>query len=340
MTETLTKLEPLPSTKLAGGQLSVLGGTVLPETIKEVETLAQYMAKAGSAIPYSMQSNPGECMAVIMDAIAWRMNPWAVARMRYVTKSKDGHLTGGYMSQLFMAVLNTRAPIKGRLVPAYKGEGAELTCTITAETEEGQVLTYESPKIKDISPKNSPLWASDPRQQIAFYSCRAFGRRYFPDLMMGVYDPEEVQEIARMRDVTPKENALDDGDEAPAHVHQGEVMEADKTVKTMIDRETGEITDVEEDMIPMPTIEEANAAMTKAIERPVDEEGQTGLGLDQPDANQIKVNLLKGIAACKTRTDLDAWRDENVEALKDRDIRKAAAERGFELDDQDNERRF
>lgn len=373
--ETDTKIAPIPSTKIAGNQLIVMGGTVLPENMKEVESLAQYMAKAGSAIPYSMQGNPGECMAVIMDAIAWRMNPWAVARQRYVTKSKDGHLTGGYMGQLFIAVLNTRAGLKERLTPQYTGDGPDRRCILHAETMSGQVLHYESPPFKDIEPKNSPLWKSDRDQQFFYYSGRAFGRRFFPELFMGIYDPEEVDHIARMRDVTPKENVLVDPEDAPAHVHQGEVIDPNKAAESgeafnrwaksneatdiaaamdqaaaqmdidaktgsaddqgsfAHDPETGEIKGMDGD--PEPDYRKTDEICeTRDDEREAEE--QRGLALDEPDANKIKVNLLKGVKACKTKRDVEAWQQENREAwTKDRDLRKAISDRLFEIEDEE-----
>lgn len=323
------QIAPIPSNKIAGTQLAVMGGTVLPENMKEVESLAQYMAKAGSAIPWSMQGNPGECMAVIMDAIAWRMNPWAVARQRYVTKSKDGNLTGGYMGQLFKAVLNTRAPLKARIIPTYDGEGQNLVCKIRAETTDGQVLEYESPKLKDIKPQNSPLWQAEPKQQLDYYSCRAFGRRHFPELFMGIYDPEEVNEIAKMRDVTPKPNLLEDPEDAPAHVHQGEVIDPPKQEATpreatdiedamdqaneQIDQETGEITNLTppstrmapgDDLIdatkPLDQTERAEADYRETV--PMKEETVT--------PERMYMNLVEGVRSCRTVKEYEGWRKD------------------------------
>lgn len=332
-TETETKIAPIPSTKIAGGQLSVLGGTVLPENMKQVESLAQYMSKAGSAIPYSMQGNPGECMAVIMDAIAWRMNPWAVARQRYVTKSKDGNLTGGYMGQLFMAVLNTRAPLKERMIPVYEGKAGDLVCKLRGETVDGQVLEYESPPLKEISPQNSPLWKSDPKQQIAYYSFRAFGRRYFPELFMGIYDPEEVDHIARMRDITPDKpvkNLLEDEEETPISGEMSPLTEKlvrqetgkpdprEGATDVTYDEETGEITGIDERAAEKMRHDITESVVAEAEAQRADE--------DQPElipstveekaitADRILENLTKGARACRTPADYKAWLADNLNA--------------------------
>jgi hypothetical protein len=175
---------------------------VLPTTMPEVVELSQYMCKSADAVPKHLRMNPGMCMSVIMDAISWHMNPWAVARGHMVVNG-----VGSYMSQTITAVINSRAPIKGRLVPTYSGEGDKMVCRLDPETIEGQVLPYESPEVGQITPKNSPLWKTDVKQQLGYYSCRAWARRYFPDLLMGVYDPEEA---AMMKDITPKDNFLED----------------------------------------------------------------------------------------------------------------------------------
>lgn len=309
-----TKIAPIPAAKIAGNDLTVAAGTVLPETMKEVEALAQYMAKAGSAIPWSMQGSPGECMAVIMDAISWRMNPWAVARMRYVTKSKDGNLTGGYMGQLFQAVMNTRAGLKKRLVPTYDGAGPAMVCRIRAETQDGEVLEYESPRVADIEPKNSPLWKSDPRQQLAYYSIRGFARRYFADLMMGIYDPDEVHEIARMRDITPKdpvENMLEDEPETVT----GEVIDPEPKLE-MMPRDPGAPTERE--------IERQQAALAEVLGpeelAKMDAENES-IAADTADylkaelaIDRIYFKIVSGLKDCKTTADYSVWREANYNA--------------------------
>lgn len=190
-----------------GGNVAIHRGVVLPQTMQEVLEFSQIMCKAGEAIPKHLRMNPGMCLAVTMDAMAWQMNPFSVARFHMVVNG-----VGSYMSQLVTAVINSRAPIKGRLVPQFAGTGDKLVCRIEAETLDGQPLPYESPEVGQIKVKNSPLWATDPEQQLGYYSCRAWARRYFPDLLMGVYDPDEA---ATMKDVTPKDNFLDDEPNAP-----------------------------------------------------------------------------------------------------------------------------
>lgn len=368
-TDTKVSMAPVPASKIKTELSLTTAGVVLPATMAEVTTLAQYMCKAGTAIPRAMRDNPGECMAVIMDAVAWQMNPFAVARQRYVVESKDGNQTGAYMSQLITAVILKWAPIVEKVMsPIFEGDGPDRRCIIRAHhAESGELMEYISPPVgprlgSDVKapgpnyvgiwPKNSPLWNTDQDQQHWYYSIRAWARRFCPGILLGAYDMEEVQ---AMRDITPKapvtENALDDGDDAPAHVHEGEVIKPKRKPspiwETMIDDREEKFDNTAEHTSfnpPIPDdvdddgITRAGEVREEDIDRgPPDAEGQSGLGLDEPDANQIKVNLMKGIATCRSKRDLEAWLDDNSKAYaKDMDLRRAYDNRMVEIETPDD----
>ncbi|HAU6479257.1 TPA: recombinase RecT, partial [Citrobacter freundii] len=42
--------------------------------------------------------------------------------------------------------------------------------------------------------RNSTLWASDPRQQLAYLAVKRWARLYCPDVILGVYSADEVEE--------------------------------------------------------------------------------------------------------------------------------------------------
>lgn len=79
-----------------------------------------------------------------------------------------------------------------------------LMCRVTG-TLDGTECVYETPPIGSITVKNSPLWKSDPRQQLGYFAARSWARRHCPEVILGVYDRDEVQEI---RDVTPPPSGL------------------------------------------------------------------------------------------------------------------------------------
>lgn len=197
MTDTTesTALVEAPATKSAMASMAMvsrgLGGGVvlLPTTFAEVIAVAQMMAQASHAIPKHLRGNPGACMAVVLRSSNWEMDPFAVATKTYMVND-----ILAYESQLVSAVVNMRAPVKGRPKIVYDGEGGELQATFFYEMLDGDVLEYRSPKVKDIKIKNSPLWVGDPQQQLFYFCARAWARRWVPEVLMGVYTPDEVIE--------------------------------------------------------------------------------------------------------------------------------------------------
>jgi len=117
------------------------------------------------------------------------------------------HLAGLKGGRVYYYAAETRgvdggehAPIKGRFKFAYSGEGEKRRCKVSVTCADGEEVSYESPEVGKIPIKNSPLWKGDPDQQLAYYSSRAMCRRHFPDVILGVYTPDEMED--EPRDVT------------------------------------------------------------------------------------------------------------------------------------------
>lgn len=178
------------------------GGMLLPQTFGEVVAFATMMARSQHAIPRHLRENEGACMAVTMQSLRWEMDPFMVASKSYNVKDLIA-----YEAQLVAAVVNTRAPIAKRPVYEYTGEGDTRQCIVSCEMLDGSIKTYESPMLGKITTKNSPLWKADPDQQLGYFSIRSWARRHTPEVILGVYTPEEAEQINgpdNARDVTPK----------------------------------------------------------------------------------------------------------------------------------------
>lgn len=183
----------------------------------EIMEFAKMMALGKQAIPPHLRESPGACLAVCIQASAWTMSPFAVANKSYVVNDRMA-----YEAQIIAAVILMRAPIIGRLKYKYDGEGPTRRCTCTAKLDDGDTVDYTSPMIKDIKVKNSPLWIGDPDQQLSYYSARALARRHFPDVILGVYTPEEMAEETT-RDVTAPIPRFETGED-PAPVSPTTVL--------------------------------------------------------------------------------------------------------------------
>lgn len=200
MNQLATNTERLPMDSV-GMSTGSTGAKIAPQNLGEVVKFAEVMCRADIALPKHLRGNAGACMAVSLQALDWQMNPFAVASKSY---SVNG--TIAYEAQLIIAVINTRSGIEGRLEYSFEGEGGDRVCIASGKLD-GKVLEVRSPKFKDITPKNSPLWKSDPDQQHCYYTGRSWGRRHTPEVILGVYDRDEVEEFRgpdNARDVTPK----------------------------------------------------------------------------------------------------------------------------------------
>lgn len=187
---------------------------MMNETVMvRIESMAARMATSKITTPKHLQGNEGDCMAIIMQAMQWGMNPYAVAQKTHLVNG-----TLGYEAQLVNAVITARAPVKERLHFEWYGDwskvngkddkspnlGIRVSATLRGENE---------PRVIDISMaqvgpvRNSPLWGADPRQQIAYLATKRWARLYCPDVILGVYTPDEVIEREEL-DVTPVQSTV------------------------------------------------------------------------------------------------------------------------------------
>jgi hypothetical protein len=207
-TALVERIENKIDKEVAGGLALASGGTsitVIPASMGEVMEFAKMMAISGIAVRPAFRGNPGACLGVAMQAFRWGMDPFAVTNKAYVVKNKSGDEQIAYEAQLIHAVVNERAPLQNRLRPVYSGEGAKRICKISGLLKgETEPLEYESPEFAKIQPKNSPLWTTDPDQQLFYYSVRAWARRHVPEVLLGVYTEDEMERGPEYaRDVTP-----------------------------------------------------------------------------------------------------------------------------------------
>jgi hypothetical protein len=165
------------------------GGAMQFANMTDIMEFAKLMSVSTVAVPKHLRENPGACLAVVIQASEWQMSPYAVANKSYSVNDRLA-----YEAQLVAAVILRRAPIKSRFRVEYSGEGDKRRCKVSVTTHEDEVVFYESPPFGLITPKNSPLWKADPDQQLYYFSARSLCRRHFPDVLLGVYTMDELQD--------------------------------------------------------------------------------------------------------------------------------------------------
>jgi hypothetical protein len=206
--------------------------TVMPQNFGEVISFADRMAES-RFVPATLRGKPADCLAVCLQALRWGMDPFSVAQKTYFIKEGS---PPAYEAQLVNAVVYARAPLNGRLQIDWTGTWPNRKCTVT-----GHIIGDNNPKVREvlavnIKVRNSPLWITDPDQQLAYYATRAWARLYTPDVLMGVYTPDDDDMRAdKARDVTssvePAERASSrlDALETAIEVPADAPMPADET---------------------------------------------------------------------------------------------------------------
>jgi hypothetical protein len=196
-----------------------------PDLFDRFERLAHVMASA-TVLPEHFRGKPGNCFALITQSHRWRMDPFAVAQKTHITQG--GAL--GYEAQLVSAVVSTNAPITGRPTYEYLGDwskvlgkveerkseksgGKYYVATYSQKDEDGLGVVVRATIIGETEPREvtvmmaqawprfSTQWATDPQQQIGYLAIRKWARRHTPDVLLGVYTPEEHKAREAMRDM-------------------------------------------------------------------------------------------------------------------------------------------
>lgn len=159
---------------------------LVPQTMDQAMRLAEMMA-VGKLVPSHLQKSPGDCLMVIEQAMRWGMSPFAVAQSTSVIQGKLM-----FEGKLVAAALHASGALATRLDYEYAGEGASRMVRVSA------VLAGESEpravevKLADAKTTNG-MWTKQPDQQLAYHGARVWARRYAPEVMLGVYAPEEME---------------------------------------------------------------------------------------------------------------------------------------------------
>lgn len=197
-------------TSQPGATVGTAAAIFSPEGMDRLVRFATLMADSKATVPAHLAGKPADCLAVTMQAAQWGMNPFAVAQKTHVVNG-----TLGYEAQLVNAVVSSSNLLATRLNYKWDGDWSKvigktdkspsLTVTVWATLKgesEPRTLTIS---MAQAGVRNSPLWDQDPRQQLAYLCVKRWARLHAPDVLLGVYTPDELQEAAPRveRDITP-----------------------------------------------------------------------------------------------------------------------------------------
>lgn len=198
-------------TSQPGATVGTAAAIFSQEGMNQLVRFAELMSQSKATVPKHLEGKPADCLAVTMQAAQWGMNPFAVAQKTHVVNG-----TLGYEAQLVNAVVSSSSLLATRLNYRWSGDWSNvngktdkspnLTVTVSAVLKgeaEPRELTIS---MAQAGVRNSPLWEQDPRQQLAYLCTKRWARLHAPDVLLGVYTPDELQETAPRveRDITPQ----------------------------------------------------------------------------------------------------------------------------------------
>jgi hypothetical protein len=235
-----TRLPAIPQTPRS---LEDLGGSALPPSLQilldeglytRMKQLAGLMSKAEGFTPRHLIGKPEACFAIINTSLDWKLNPHHVARHTYQTPG--GSI--GFDGALVQSVLERSGRFVGAPEFEHHGDWEKLTGKFERKTSgkgneyvvgtwtdhdalglgiivrwlvrgESKPRVWPGEKtpfwLTQCYPRNSPLWATDPKTQISYLAIRRFANLAAPGILGAAsFDYDDLVMAGDLaRDVTP-----------------------------------------------------------------------------------------------------------------------------------------
>ncbi|MEM6050479.1 RecT family recombinase [Erwinia sp. P7711] len=206
-------------THFTQGEADTKAAIFSPSGLQKLQAFAEVMAQGKTTVPAHLAGKPADCLAVALQAAQWGMNPFAVAQKTHLVNG-----TLGYEAQLVNAVVTSSTAVQGRFKyeyggnwenfrpgPANAANEKDLCVRVGAVLRGETEITWGEPLYMEfVTTRNSPLWKTAPKQQLAYLAVKYWARLYCPDVILGVYTPDEFEQKERAeRDVTPARTRQD-----------------------------------------------------------------------------------------------------------------------------------
>jgi hypothetical protein len=146
--------------------------------------LAEAFADA-KLVPDHFKKSVGDCYIAVNLANRYGMDPWTLMQELYIVNNRP--MMSG---KLAIAILNHS--LAEPLRPEYSSEGDDRTITLTGRLQGEAAAQQVKLKVRDARTANEQ-WKKNPDQMLMYASARTWGRRFAPDILLGiVFDDEEI----------------------------------------------------------------------------------------------------------------------------------------------------
>ena len=217
--------------------------SLVPANMTEAMQLANLMATA-KLVPAALQKSPADCLQVIMQAVRWGMDPFSVAQECSVIQGKLM-----FNGKLVAAVVNSRGGLTQRLSFEYDGEGDKRFIVVSGHLKGEAEPRTVTVVLKEARTQNK-VWQTQPDQQLMYHGSRVWARRHMPELMLGVWSPEE----------------FDDNGPAKRRAPIAAPLKMAKLAEVAHDPETGEIHEPVQESVSTPAADPENSSAPTGLE--------------------------------------------------------------------------
>ena len=169
-----------------------------PDNWQQIQPMADALCQS-TVVPKLYQGNHANCLIAIEMAHRLNMSPLQVMQNMYIV-----HGTPGWSAQFIAALINNSG-LYDRLKYRYDGDGNARGCTAyardreTGKMVEGTRVSMKMAKAEGWEGKSGSKWKTMPEQMLCYRAAAFFGRQHCPDVIMGMYAPDEVATFAEDR---------------------------------------------------------------------------------------------------------------------------------------------
>jgi hypothetical protein len=160
---------------------------IAPQTLSEAVKFSEWIASS-KLIPKDIQGSPADVFIIMEQARRWEIDFFALVQEVSFVRGRPM-----YSGKLTAAVVNARGGLTKRLSYDYDGAGDSRTITVSGQIQGEQAPRVVKVRLGDAKTGNEQ-WAKQPDQMLMYHGARVWARRHTPELMLGIYGPDEFDE--------------------------------------------------------------------------------------------------------------------------------------------------
>ena len=189
------------------------------EKLAQFTKIAEQLSKS-ELIPATFRGKPADVLIALDYADRLGMNPLSVLQNIYIVSGRPA-----WSSTFYIATISTCGRFSGidyveKTGPVIDKLGVpNLTCKMvatdnrTGKRVEGAEISIQMACDEGWYARNGSKWRTMPRQMLRYRSAAFFARAFCPEVTMGLYSADEVEDFAKPTPSTPVEvESISDND--------------------------------------------------------------------------------------------------------------------------------